>query len=90
MLVLTRKSGEKIIIGDDIVVTVLDVAGTQVRIGIEAPREIAVHRSEIYEGIQEENLLAAGVEAADFMAAEKLWRPQEEREAGTGRTQSED
>ena len=76
MLVLTRKSGEKIIIGDDIVVTVLDVAGTQVRIGIEAPREIAVHRSEIYERIQEENLLAAGVEPADIMAAEKLWRPQ--------------
>ena len=75
MLVLTRKSGEKIVIGDNIVVTVLDVAGTQVRIGIEAPREIAVHRSEIHKKIQEENLLAASVDAADFMAAEKRWTP---------------
>jgi carbon storage regulator len=89
MLVLTRKSGEKIIIGDDIVVSVLDVTGSQVRIGIEAPREIAVHRSEIHKRIQEENLLAAGVEAADFMAAEKLWRPREERKDRTRRTQGE-
>ena len=76
MLVLTRKSGEKITIGDEVVVSVLEVRGSQVRLGIEAPKGIAVHRSEIYERIQEENLLAAGVEPADFMAAEKLWRPQ--------------
>lgn len=75
MLVLTRRSNEKIIIGDSIVVTVLEIAGTQVKIGIEAPRGLSVHRSEIYEKIQQENLLAAGVDAADFAEAEKLWGP---------------
>ena len=77
MLVLTRKSGEKITIGDDVVISVLEVRGTQVKVGIEAPKGIAVHRSEIYERIQEENLLAAGVEAADFAEAEKLWSKQD-------------
>ncbi|RLB95571.1 MAG: carbon storage regulator [Deltaproteobacteria bacterium] len=72
MLVLTRKSGEKITIGDDIVVTVLEIKGSQVKLGIEAPNGVSIHRSEIYERIQEENLLAAGVGAADFAAAEKL------------------
>lgn len=76
MLVLTRKSGEKITIGDDIIVKVLEIKGSQVKVGIEAPKGIAVHRSEIYERIQQENLLAAGVEATDFVTAEKLWRPQ--------------
>jgi len=75
MLVLTRKSGEKITIGDDVVVKVLEIRGSQVKIGIEAPRGVAVHRSEIYDRIQEENLLAAGVEATDFEAAEELWTP---------------
>ena len=90
MLVLTRKSGEKITIGDEVVVNILEIRGSQVRLGIEAPKGVAVHRSEIYERIQEENLLAAGVEAADFQAAEKLCRPQEKHEARTGRSQSED
>ncbi|MBW1739634.1 MAG: carbon storage regulator CsrA [Deltaproteobacteria bacterium] len=75
MLVLTRKSGEKITIGDDIVVTILDISGTQVKVGIEAPRGISVHRSEIYEKIQEQNRLAADVDAADFVTAEKFWIP---------------
>ena len=76
MLVLTRKSGEKITIGDDIIVKVLEIKGSQVKVGIEAPKGIAVHRSEIHERIQQENLLAAGVEATDFVAAEGLWKPQ--------------
>jgi carbon storage regulator len=77
MLVLTRKSGEKITIGDDVVVNIVEIKGSQVRLGIEAPKGISVHRSEIYERIQRENLLAARVEAADFAAAEEeLWRPQ--------------
>ena len=90
MLILTRKSGEKITIGDDIVIRVLEIRGSQVKLGINAPKGVAVHRSEIYERIQEENLLAASVEAADFMAAEKLWKPQEENEARAGRTRGED
>lgn len=55
MLALTRKKGETIIIGDNVEVTVLSVSGEQVKLGIEAPKEIPVHRFEIYEQIQKEN-----------------------------------
>jgi len=51
MLILTRRLGEKLIIGDDIVITILDVNGNQVRLGINAPKNIAVNRQEIYERI---------------------------------------
>ncbi|EIU7558300.1 carbon storage regulator CsrA [Providencia rettgeri] len=54
MLILTRRVGETLMIGDDIKVTVLGVKGTQVRIGIEAPKDVGVHRQEIYNAIQEE------------------------------------
>lgn len=54
MLILTRKSGEKIRIGDDIVVMITGVNGNQVKVGVDAPREVEVHRQEIYEQIQED------------------------------------
>jgi carbon storage regulator len=60
MLILTRKLGESIAIGDDIKITFLDIKGKQLRIGIEAPKYVSVHRSEIYQAIQEQNLQAAG------------------------------
>ncbi|PKM23383.1 MAG: carbon storage regulator [Gammaproteobacteria bacterium HGW-Gammaproteobacteria-13] len=52
MLILTRNSGETLCIGDDITVTVLAVNGNQVRIGIDAPKNVAVHREEVYQRIQ--------------------------------------
>lgn len=52
MLILTRKIGESLIIGDDVEITVLSVRGNQVKLGVNAPKEIAVHRQEIYERIK--------------------------------------
>jgi carbon storage regulator len=58
MLVLSRQRDESIIIGDNIVITIVDIRGDKVRLGIEAPTEIPVHRQEVYEAIQRENAKA--------------------------------
>ncbi|ASF40432.1 carbon storage regulator [Halobacillus halophilus] len=59
MLILNRKAGESIRIGDDIEIKVVSVEGGQVKVGIEAPRNVSIHRQEIYASIQEENAEAA-------------------------------
>ncbi len=69
MLILTRRVGETLMIGDDVTVTVLGVKGNQVRIGVNAPKDVSVHREEIYERIKKEQQLQqqglAGVPPAD-------------------------
>ena len=65
MLILTRRVGETLMVGDDVSITVLGVKGNQVRIGINAPKEIAVHREEIYQRIKAEQASAASDNAPD-------------------------
>ncbi len=79
MLVLARKINESIMIGDDIEVVVIDIKGDQVKLGIRAPKKVTVHRKEIYEEIQQENIAALGSEfkpetlrdLSDFFTREK-------------------
>jgi carbon storage regulator len=62
MLVLSRQRDESIVIGDNVIITIVDVRGDRVRLGIEAPREVSVHRREVYDAIQRENLQAAQIQ----------------------------
>lgn len=73
MLILTRKLGESITIGDDIKITFLETKGKQIRIGIEAPPHIAVHREEIYQLIREQNIQAAKMESIDSETLPGIW-----------------
>lgn len=66
MLVLTRKKEQSIIVNDNIEITILDIQGDQVRIGINAPKNISIYRKEIFVEIQEENKKAAGVKDVDL------------------------
>lgn len=72
MLVLSRQRDETIMIGDDIEVTVVDIRGDKVRLGITAPKEIAVHRKEVYEAIKRENRAAAQVKPEDITGLGKV------------------
>ena len=74
MLVLSRHRDESIMIGDDIVVTIVDIRGDKVRLGIDAPTNIPVHRREVYDAIQRENLKAAQMQPNDTRG---LGNPQE-------------
>ena len=65
MLVLSRHRDESIMIGDDVVVTIVDIRGDKVRLGIEAPQEIPVHRQEVYEAIKRENRKASGLPTSE-------------------------
>lgn len=72
MLILTRKVGESVAIGDDIQVSVIEIKGSQVKIGIRAPRDVTVHREEIYLKIQDENRRAAQVSTDAIGTMEEL------------------
>jgi len=61
MLVLTRKKGQSVIINDNIEITILEVQGDQVRLGIDAPRDVSIHRKEVFLEIKEENKKAANI-----------------------------
>jgi len=70
MLVLSRQRDETIMIGDDVEVTVVDIRGDKVRLGINAPRNIQVHRKEVYEAIKRENQRSSTLQPDDFPASE--------------------
>ncbi len=80
MLVLTRKKDEKIIIGDNIKITVVEIENGQVQLGIEAPDEVEIHREEVYRRIEQENIKAAGEKAIglDQLKGLRLQRKQED------------
>ena len=80
MLVLTRKTGEKIKIGENIYVSVLEISKSGVRIGIEAPKEVSILRHEVYERIQEENVKAAEKALKGIDQAVSIWRKKEGKE----------
>jgi carbon storage regulator len=68
MLILTRRVGETVMIGNDVTVTILGVKGNQVRVGVNAPRDVAVHREEIFERIKREELDGGGSSARPSIA----------------------
>jgi carbon storage regulator len=75
MLVLSRMRDETIVIGDDIEVTVVDIRGDKVRLGITAPREVNVHRREVYDAIRRENRAAAQVKPGEVVTAGGVVEP---------------
>lgn len=80
MLILTRKTGEAIAIGDEITVRVLGIQGRQVRLGVTAPTQIPVHREEVYKRILEETKRATSSDQADIQEAGRLLRESKKRE----------
>lgn len=84
MLILTRKLGENIRIGDKIRITVLDVKGGQVKLGIDAPAHIAVHREEIYEKIRDENMRASNVSPRTLKEVASVFRTKKKRRGQEG------
>ena len=74
MLILTRKLGERITIGNDITITLLEIKGSQIKLGIEAPQSISIHRQEIYERIRKENLSSSAASTSDLSAAISIFR----------------
>ncbi|EFI33196.1 carbon storage regulator, CsrA [Desulfonatronospira thiodismutans ASO3-1] len=76
MLILTRRAGESIHLGEDIIISVLSMKGKQVKLGIEVPEDLPVYREEVFKKIQQENEQAILACSQDFMAAADLWTRQ--------------
>ena len=85
MLILTRKSGEGIRIGDAITLKILEIRGNQVRLGVEAPRNVSVHREEIYDLIREQNAKAAQSSPGSIEILTNLWKDQAEKAPAGGK-----
>jgi carbon storage regulator len=66
VLIITRRPGEKIMLGDDVVIEVMEVSGSSVRVGIQAPKSVPVYREEIWRSVQEENAAAAAADPDQF------------------------
>lgn len=79
MLVLTRKIDQSIMIGDDVRIVIVDIRGDQVKIGIDAPRDISVHRQEVYLDIQQENKRAALTKKFNVRELEEVLRQPQEK-----------
>jgi carbon storage regulator len=79
MLVLARKRDQSIMIGDDVEIIVVDIHGDQVKLGINAPRHIAVHRKEVYEEVQKENIRAAEARAKEVGKLDQLLKKKLEK-----------
>jgi len=77
MLVLSRQRDETIMIGDDIEITVVDIRGDKIRLGINAPRAVQVHRKEVYEAIKQENAEASQVQLDDLSVVNRSLRNQQ-------------
>jgi carbon storage regulator len=80
MLVLSRQKDETIMIGDDVEITVVDIRGDKVRLGISAPPHIPVHRKEVYEAIQRENRAAAGMKPEEIPPVECLAKKKKDKD----------
>ncbi|NLO92660.1 MAG: carbon storage regulator CsrA [Clostridiaceae bacterium] len=77
MLVLTRKKGQSIMIGNDIEISIIDIQGDQVRIGIDAPKKVTIHRKEVYEEIIKENLSAVVGKNTNISVLNKKFKKKE-------------
>ena len=84
MLILTRRLGETIRIGDSVRIIILDIKGGQVKLGIDAPPNVSVHREEIYEKIREENRRASGISAEAVREVAEIFRKERQSRTNTG------
>ena len=74
MLILTRRAGQSLYVGDNIRVTVLGIQGKQVKIGLELPEDMTVYRDEVYQRVMEENRMAIQTSNEDLLVAAELWQ----------------